>query len=147
MARGCLLLPDPWPARLRTMRAMALLTLARLLVELVPFRIWRNTLGPSDGAIAAVDLPRANRLSAHIARAASRLPFSVRCLPQAMALSWQLRSRRIPHRIVFAARPAAQRSQGDMLHAWIECGGETVIGELPGPWLVVHALPLPDEAH
>lgn len=137
--RGCLKPAETWRARLRTGQAMVLLCLARLLVAAVPFRYWRGRLGgragdPADSAVARL-------LAAHIERAARRLPLAIKCLPQAAALSWQLRRRRIGHRLVFAVRPAAVRGAGDGLHAWIECGAAIVLGELPGPWL---ELPVPD---
>ncbi len=52
-----------------------------------------------------------------------------------MALSWILRAHRIAHSVVFAVRPEAQRQSADALHAWVEVSGETILGELPGPWL------------
>jgi hypothetical protein len=74
-------------------------------------------------------------LAAHVEWAARLLPFSTKCLPRAMALSWMLRSRRIDHFVVFAVRPPKLRESGDALHAWVEIGGERIIGDLPGPWL------------
>ncbi len=132
---------DRWAARLQTGRAIGLLCLARLLIALVPFGLWRRGLGPGANARPQPETAEIRRLAAHISRAAWRLPFAAKCLPQAMALSWQLRRRAIAHRIVFAVRPPGHRSGDDMLHAWIECQGEIVLGELPGPWLTVLALP------
>lgn len=139
--RGCLPLARAWSARLRTGRAIALLIAACLLVALVPFRLWRGWLGPAKGRDQIADLAAARRLASHVGRAAWRMPFAVKCLPQAMALSWQLRRRRFAHRIVFVLRPPHLRGQADALHAWIACGDEIVLGDLPGPWLVVHAIP------
>lgn len=139
--RGCLPLTDPWTARLRTARAIGLLCMAMLLVALVPFRLWRSTLGSTQAPGERDDPATVRLLSAHIQRAASRLPFTVKCLPQAMALSWQLRRRGLRHRIIFAVRPPGERGDSDSLHAWIECGEAVVLGDLPGPWLQVHAQP------
>lgn len=52
-----------------------------------------------------------------------------------MALSWLLRWNGIGHCLIFAVRPASQRKTDDQLHAWVEVDGQTVIGELPGPWV------------
>ena len=98
-------LADPWAARLRTARAAALLCLARALIALVPFRVWRKRLGGANWSEKSADPIEVHQLAAHVARAAWRLPFAVRCLPQAMALSWQLRRRGLAHTVVFAARP------------------------------------------
>lgn len=75
------------------------------------------------------------RLAAHVDGAARRAPFQTKCLPRAMALSWMLRARKIDHAVVFAVRPEAERGSADQLHAWVEVAGETVIGDLPGPWV------------
>lgn len=115
---------------------MALLCLARLLIAAVPLRIWRRHLGGRAGARG--DSAQARRLAVHVARAAWRLPVAGKCLPQAMALSWQLRARGIAHEVVIAVRPAAQRGSGDDLHAWLACDAELVLGALPGPWVPLH---------
>jgi hypothetical protein len=119
---------------------MAALAYARLLVAAVPFRRWRDRLGcsPSPGSARlrpADALVEGRRLARQVEWAAHRLPFSTKCLPRAMALSWILRGKRIGHVLVFAVRPAALRNTPDALHAWVEIDGVTVIGELPGPWL------------
>lgn len=120
------------------MQAMAWLCLARLLVGLVPFRVWRNSLGSRDRlagvAPSAEPVDEGMRLSRRIERAMMHLPIQFKCLPQAMALSWMLRRQAIAHRLVIAARPAEARDAGDALHAWVEVDGEIVIGDLPGPW-------------
>lgn len=124
------------------MRAAALLCLAKMLVALVPLRMWRSSLGPgTTGQRRAGDLPRARQEAHHVMRAASRLPFSVKCLPQAMALSWILRRAQIPHAVAIAARPPGQRDGEDALHAWVDVMECKVVGDLPGPWHVVFRTP------
>lgn len=114
--------------------------LARLLVAVVPLPRWQQHFGlggaARPGAVAA-----AHRCARHVDRAALRLPLECKCLPRAMALSRMLRRRRVPHRLTIAVRPLAERAGRDDLHAWIEVGGETVIGDLPGPWIPLLALP------
>jgi hypothetical protein len=115
---------------------MAALSLARVVVAAVEFKRWRRTLGgaataPTSEILAA----EARRFAAHVEWAARLLPFSTKCLPRAMALSWILRSRAIGHAVVFAVRPAGKRDSDDQLHAWVEIAGETIIGDLPGPWV------------
>lgn len=132
-------LPDPWISRLRTLRAAGLLCLAKLLVALVPLRWWRRRVGPDQGRQCSANPAEARRLAAQIERAAWRLPFTVKCLPQAIALSWQLRHRAIDHRVVLAVRPPGQREGDDTLHAWVEAGDRIVLGDLPGPWMLLTA--------
>lgn len=117
---------------------MVLLCAARLLVALVPLKVWRGAVGGTPDCKAAVDSGQVKQLAAHIERAAWRLPFAVKCLPQAIALSWQLRRLNLCHRVVFAVRPPAQRDSDDALHAWVECEGEIVLGALSGDWFTVH---------
>jgi hypothetical protein len=107
-----------------------------LVVATLPFNWWRDTLGGKLGMGTADNaVADALRFAAHVEWAARLLPFSTKCLPRAMALSWILRSRGIPHCVTFAVRPAAQRGPGDPLHAWVEIAGATILGELPGPWV------------
>ncbi len=110
---------------------MLLLVRARLLIAFVPLRYWRGSLGLAGEAQPD---PEARRLAVHVLRASNRLPGKTLCLPQAMALSALLRRARMPHALVIAARPSSYRGEGDRLHAWVEQGGERVIGDLPGPW-------------
>ncbi len=112
-----------------------LLLAARLLIAALPFRIWRGWLGGRPGAARNADPVAARRFAAQVERAAWRLPFALKCLPQAMALSWLLRGASMPHTLVFAARPPGHRGASDDLHAWVEVAGKVVIGDLPGPWL------------
>ena len=62
------------------------------------------------------------------------LPFTTKCLPRAMALSWMLCHARLPHAVVFAVRPEGLRADGDALHAWVEVAGKRILGDLPEPW-------------
>ena len=120
---------------MRTAAALAALCWARLVVAALPFGRWRDTLGGSSSGHASSATPDARRIAAHVEWAARLLPFSTKCLPRAMALSWLLRSRRIAHCVVFAVRPPELRGAADELHAWVAIAGETIIGELPGPWV------------
>jgi Transglutaminase-like superfamily len=143
-----------WRLRAQTAQAMALLCLARLLVAALPFRLWQASLGQAGlgqatnamtpvRQIGAAERDRAWRLASHVERATFRLPFRVKCLPQAMVLVWLLRRRGIACSFILAVRPAAQRGADDDLHAWTECGGGVLIGELPGPWIVILRLENP----
>lgn len=129
-----------WRGRLGTATAMAVLCFARLVVAVVPFHRWRNSLGAPAGdrnAEPSPDcaFPQARRSAAHVERAATRLPFATKCLPRAVALSWILRHKRIGHTMVFAVRPAHQRDEPDALHCWVEIEGTKILGDLPGPWV------------
>lgn len=138
---------EAWRSRLRTLLAMALLCLARLLIAIVPLRWWRRTLGQVSRDMspptAGPALRDAVRLASHVERAAERLPFETRCLPRAMALAWLLRRAGLGYCLVIAIRPQGRREEADGLHAWVDYDGVTVLGELPGPWQPVLALRWP----
>lgn len=128
---------ETWRARWLTLEAMAWLVLARLAVALFPFGWWCRQLGPCQGCRTAGELSQIRRLAAHVGRAASRLPAESKCLPQAMALGWMLRRRRLDHAIVLVVRPPGHREDADRLHAWLAAHDEIVLGDLPGPWTIV----------
>ena len=121
-------------SRLRTATAIAALCCARVLIATLPFDRWRNSLGGKKD-VANPSPADARRFAAHVDWAARLLPFSTKCLPRAMALSWILRRKRIGHCVVFAVRPAGLRGADDQLHAWVEVSGEVILGDLPGPWV------------
>lgn len=123
---------ENWGGKARTIHALALLYAARFLVYRVPFGMWRRSLG-FNGQADDREAEQARNLARRIERA-SRL-LRVKCLPQAMALSWILRRRLIAHAVVVAVRPASRRHSPDSLHAWVEVAGARVLGDLPGPWL------------
>ncbi len=134
---------EAWALRARTGQAMALLLFARLLVRWARFDTWRSRLG-WPGASDADQQMLARRLARHVERAATRLPGTSLCLPQAMALSWMLRAWRVPHSVVLMVRPQAARGGADDLHAMIRCGRDVVLGNIPGPWIETLVLPLVD---
>lgn len=108
---------------------------AQLLVAFIPFHSWRHGLGLEAGHSGAPDAAAARQMAADVEWGAKRLPFSPKCLPQAMALSWMLRQKRIEHSVVFAVRPADSRESAEALHAWVEIDGQKILGDLSGPWI------------
>jgi hypothetical protein len=114
---------------------MLMLGRARLQVALVPFERWRETLG--GVAHDPADAAEASRLARQVEWAARRLPFATKCLPRAMALSWLLRREHISHAVVIATRPKDSQVADERLHAWVEVGGQRIIGDLPGPWFEI----------
>ena len=131
---------ETWAMRRRTGRALALLVVARLLVRRARFSSWRAHLGLAGTADRAQAL-EARQLGRHVERAASRLPGTSKCLPQAMALSWMLRARQIPHQVALMVRPMAARGGLDDLHAMVRCGDQIVLGNISGPWIETLVLP------
>ncbi len=117
--------------RLRVVEAMGLLLLARFLIILVPMRYWRSTLGRIGTATIGGGGDACRHVIAAVLSGAQRLPVEMVCLPRAMAVQWMLRRRGVPSALVFGILP--QLGSGDIhaLHAWVESGGQTVIGDDP----------------
>ncbi|MEO7865277.1 MAG: lasso peptide biosynthesis B2 protein [Sphingomicrobium sp.] len=131
---------EKWRGRGGTATAMSALCLARLVVAVVPFERWRDSLGFGAGRERDFSGDRdsetqARRWASFVERAAQRLPFATKCLPRAVALSWMLRRQGIGHALVFAVRPAEWRGSADRLHAWVEISDRKIIGNLPGPFV------------
>lgn len=126
-------------ARLRTLEAMVFVTIARVLIRLVPLAKWRGALGEQLDGNKPGDLSgnhashgaRTKACVSAINRATIRLPGTI-CLPQAIALQWMLRRRRIPSTITLGVLPANQRGSRDSLHAWVEVDGIAVLGDTAG---------------
>lgn len=111
--------------------AWTALAVLRAGLWLAPFRLWRDRFA---GLLceAAVPAPEeraeARRMTQAVAQAARRVPRAT-CLVQALALRWMLRRRGISCDL----RVGVSRSErGEFeAHAWIECGGELLIGGGP----------------
>lgn len=118
---------------------MVRLVHARLLVVLVPFGRWRSRLGfPVANPTLPGPVPaEARRLARVIERGALRLPLATKCLPRAMALQAMLRRRGIESQLAIAVLPGALRGGIDDLHAWVELGGEILIGASTEPYHVL----------
>ncbi len=137
-------LSDRWHARRLTLEAMGLLVWARLLVARVPFAHWRGQLGrsvaPPVAALARSEPDlAARRLAGAIHRASARLPGRTRCLPQAMALQWMLRRRRLGGVLVIGVAGGRDRGGLADLHAWVVRDGEVLIGASDEPHHALYA--------
>lgn len=127
--------PVTWQGRLCTAVAMAQLLFAMMLVRWVPMRKWRGWLGSlSDAPPAPLHPAKPAVLKSayghvwHVLRAASHLPVTVKCLPQAMVLQWQLRRRNIGSQLVIAMLKAGHSAAADPYHAWVELDGVILLG-------------------
>ena len=109
---------------------------AQLLVALVPMRQWRRTLGD---AVPLSGLPQGDvdceapaierKLVIHVQHAAERLPWTVLCLPRAIAIHWLLRLCSLDSLLVIAReRDGDGSAEWDALHAWAEREGRMTAG-------------------
>ncbi len=106
-----------------------LLILAKALIHHVPLRWWRISLGRVGGLCSDMsDRVRVVRVTNAVIRATQRLSGDYVCLPRAMAVQWMLGRRGQSSALVFGVLPGEARGDIHALHAWVECGGQVVIG-------------------
>lgn len=103
---------------------------AQALVALVPMRVWRRWFeigavgeragGQTDGVLA-----RGIGLGRQVERVAESFPWTVKCLPRALAASAILSRRGIRSQLAIGAR----RDTGPVeLHAWLTLSGTCIVG-------------------
>ncbi|WP_435202010.1 lasso peptide biosynthesis B2 protein [Qipengyuania sp. 902] len=117
--------------RVATFEALFALTVAQVLVRIVPPRKWRDRFGPSSslsasGAIGRDQLEPVRRVRFAIARAARNLPTEPNCLPQALAARRMLGRRGIESTLFIGAERDEQGKAH--FHAWLKVGSEWVTG-------------------
>ena len=120
------------------MEAAACLTLAQLLLAIFPFRWIAARLGLLAKAdetfrpVESTQQPRARQIGQAVARAARHLPWTVLCLPQALAARAMLDRRSIAATVHFGmALSDAQPTDGRhrmLAHAWVTVGDMGVVG-------------------
>lgn len=118
---------------LRAAEALCGLGAARLVLAMLPYRVWRRVLdleakgAAAQSVVAERDVLRARRVGHSITRVAALVPFRSDCLPQAIAARFMLWRRRIPSTAKLGAR--ADPDTGALeLHVWVTVGTNSVIG-------------------
>lgn len=114
----------------------AMLAVALLLIKFVPFRYWREWLGPIDQKPLFIDRdvnavePKAKAIavSRWVNKTADRFPFAVVCLPRAMAGRWMLLRRGIGGQIFIGTRMNKDASKSEF-HAWLMYGDVCLTGQ------------------
>lgn len=121
-----------WPRRRMVLEAALWLAVARLCLAVIPFTRIAPRLGvlhrgmDANGARGG-DPAEARQVARAVERAARLLPFSLVCLPRALAAWKMLEQRNLNGRIHFGA---VRSSAGDALrtHAWVDACGVEVTG-------------------
>lgn len=116
------------PERRDLVEAVALCTMAGLLLKILKFRRLAPRLG-RHMAVSPAEPDQASslqvaRVSWAVAAAARHLPWQPVCLPQAVAAQWMLRRRSIPSTLYLGADPARNYDA----HAWVRAGTTIVTG-------------------
>ena len=118
----------PAPERCALVEAMALCTLAGVLIRLVEFRRLAPRLGQHMAVSPAehdeTSSPQVASVRWAVEAAARHLPWKPVCLPQAVTAQWMLRRRSIPSTLYLGADPTADY----YAHAWVRAGNTIVAG-------------------
>lgn len=113
--------------------AGGLLTLARLMVNLVPLSFWRNQIAVSpDAEVRSQPLsPRQREIAIavrhSIARVSRNLPIEFVCLPQALTARWMLARRNVPCKLFIGTKREAEAERE--FHAWLKSGRTMITGD------------------
>ena len=117
--------------RLRVLEAVGALTVAGLLLRILPFRMVMKLVG-SGAARAGENMvcrPATDPVAAAVGRAvnsaAARLPWRSRCLIRALAGRAMLMRRGVPSTLVLGVTKKMEELQA---HAWLVAGGGSVCG-------------------
>ncbi len=117
-----------WSQRLSTAKAGAYLIFARIIVRISSFERLRKMACGHGQWGTPKSLDRARFWAGRVERAAVRLPGVSKCLPKAIALQWLLDREAIGSQVAIAIH-STEREAAHAYHAWLECGGEMLIGQ------------------
>jgi hypothetical protein len=120
----------PWPDKRLLLETVALLALTRLAVLLLPFRCVARTLGKETAQTPeqedAVHGRQIRRVAAMIRRTARHVPWTSKCLDQAVTARFMLARRGISTTTYFGVK---NDTNGQLeAHAWLRSGTLYVTG-------------------
>ena len=124
-------MPAKWRRRNRTERMLLLeaflfLGIARTGIFILPFRWLARSLGQhmreDQTSLPPDDLKLARMIGAAVRSATNYTPWGSVCLPQAVAVKWMLKRRRIPGTVYLGVMKDETKSEKLAAHAWIRCG-------------------------
>jgi hypothetical protein len=107
------------------LESLLFLATARLVVRLIPFRVYARLMG-RDGDSPLTPAPEAvHRVSRAIASISGHVPWRSRCLEQALAAKAMLRGRGLSNTLYLALA----RDPTIEAHAWVRSGDVCVTGQ------------------
>lgn len=111
----------------------AMLCLLVFLINYIPLRWWRGnfdfekeTANPAPHPANAEHIARAREIGMTIRMVSKHLPFTILCLPQAIAAQWVLRKEGIDNKLYIGARKGEEKPFE--FHAWLLVGQLCVTG-------------------
>jgi hypothetical protein len=113
------------PGTLLLLESALLLAAARLIVLVLPFRLYARALGRDGESPDAPGPSTVHRVSRAIESVSAHVPWRCRCLEQALAAKTMLRGRGISSTLYVAVA----REVGLEAHAWVRSGNVCVTGQ------------------
>jgi hypothetical protein len=126
-----------WSDKRLLIEAASLLWLAWTGLHLLPFQVLRRMLGRYAGASNPMnhrrpDAVAVSRIGWAITAVAARFPESATCLVQALAADAILRRKGFASWVRFGVRARVDGAVRFEAHAWVECNGVVVVGDVEG---------------
>ena len=111
----------------RFVEAACALTLAWAAIRLLPFRMLMRTTRIGPAPAAQPDARAGSRdVRQAVKRAARRLPWTIVCFPEGLAVHWMLRRRGLVSQLHYGLRPSVEKLSA---HVWVTLAGEVIVGE------------------
>ncbi len=106
------------------------LTLARVIILVLPFRWFSSRLGQaaaeSNSELSAAQVKLAAQIGAAVARMSPHTLLDSACLTQAIAAQWMLHRRHIPSTLYLGIEKESKQKW--LAHAWVRCGQNILVG-------------------
>ncbi len=116
--------------QLLLIEALFHLTLARVIILLLPFRWFSSRLGQaaaeSNAELSAAQVMSAAQIGAAVARMSPHTLWDSACLTQAIAAQWMLNRRHIPSTLYLGIEKESKQKW--LAHAWVRCGKIILVG-------------------
>jgi hypothetical protein len=122
--------------------AVALLAIIKATRSLLPFRAWRSVLGTADNCDTnpkILEQETIDKIVWAVSAACKNAPGELSCLHRAIAVRLLLAQYCCPSRLCMGVAHAENGSL--MAHAWVECRGKVVIGNVDNLWPRVSSAP------
>ncbi len=106
------------------------LTLAQVIILLLPFRWFSSRLGQasteSNKQLSPTQATSAAQVGAAVARMSPHTLWDNACLTQAVAAQWMLHRRNIPSTLYLGIEKESKQKW--LAHAWVRCGQNILVG-------------------
>lgn len=119
------------------LEALGALTVARVLITVLPFRVIVRLLGDQSnklGVAVPIELTeeattQIELIAWSITAVSRHVPWNSMCYPKCLAAAWMLRRRKMPYKIYFGLKKDSSNLVAALLaHSWVEIGDRSLFG-------------------